>query len=90
MNSAHFEHVRSDDAPIRTTTDIHQGVLSGNVVICGCRVEDGTKTTAGLPPVRMLDVWIEKKPPERNYKLIVNGNDPQGGFPSVTWLGAVA
>jgi hypothetical protein len=76
--------------PIRIKRDIHQGVLSGNGVICRCRVELVTKTTAGHPPVRMLDVWIQKKPPEGNYKIFVNGTILQVRFSRGAWLEAVA
>jgi len=49
-----------------------------------------TKTTAGHPPVRMLDVWIQKKPPEGNYKIFVNGTILQVRFSRGAWLEAVA
>jgi hypothetical protein len=76
--------------PIRIKKDIHQGVLTGNGVICRCRVELVTKTTAGHPPVRIIDVWIEKKPPEGDYKIFVNGTILQVRFSRGAWLEAVA
>jgi hypothetical protein len=38
----------------------------------------------------MIDVWIEKKPPDGDYKIFVNGTILQVRFSRGAWLEAVA
>jgi hypothetical protein len=76
--------------PIRIQREIHQGLLSGNGIDCRCRVELVTKITPGFPPVRTLDIWIEKSPAEGNYKVFVNGATLSVRFARGAWREAAA
>lgn len=77
-------------SPIRIIREVHQGVLSGNGIECKCRVELATRINPGFPTIRMLDVWIPQKPPEGNYKLLLNGTTLEVQFKRGAWLESVA
>ena len=58
---------------VQIKKDIQQGVLLGRGLASRCRVEITTKTSAGHPSSRQLDIWVAEPLPVGEYKLVIKG-----------------